>query len=693
MKVKLITKRLVCMLCIACLLGIGLFMPQPLPVQAESTIERLAGNTLYDTALAISNHGWDKATSVALANGENFPDALAGTVLAQKIGGPLLLTPPKSLYPSILPELKRLGTETVYLLGGTAAIDPSIQEILQDNGYRIKRLAGYDQYGTAAAIASEVSAQSSTAYLVYGQNFPDALSISSYAASKGIPLLMTKSSHVPPETIQTLKELGVSQVTLIGGTAVISDAVVEQLQSLPQPVQVQERIAGFDKYDTNTAVLRQLMFDPSLVYVATGENFPDALTGAALAAQSNHPIVLVPKTVPLNATTLSYLNERRTAGASFIIFGGWGAIPAKVEDVIRTGKVLARISLQYTQGSALEGNMGMLRQVQMIPSPATDYVDLIAPSWYYLNDEADGTISSTWDSHAADFKTFVDYVHARNLKVLPMLSATWATPATVDTVLTSAAKREILINQICERIQTINADGIVIDFELFSSSTGPSLTRFMQELYPRLHAQNKLVVIAVMAKTPSTPWLDRFNYYDLSQTVDYLHIMTYDYHTGTPGPIAPLQWMNQVIQYTKSQGVDLHKVLLGIPYYGADWWAINPSDPLDPNNYSKANRQSRGLYALEGNNPHSTSDDINGAMDLLTEHNAVLHREQTVPYFTYTVDDKYHRVYFEDAESWDAKLSLLAQYPLGGIGAWSLHWTTNPDTINQLFPLLKQHLR
>lgn len=689
----LMIKRLVGITCVACLLGISLFIPQPLPVQAESTIQRLAGNTLYDTALAISGSGWDKATSVVLANGQNFPDALAGTVLAQKVGGPLLLTPSKSLYSSILPELKRLGAQTVYLLGGTAANDPRLEKTLQDNGYQTKRLAGYDQYGTAAAIASEVSSQSPVAFLVNGDNFPDALSISAYAASKGIPLLMTKRSQVPVETLQALTELGVQQVTLIGGTAVISDAIVDQLQSLPQPIHVLERIAGVDKYETNTAVLRQLTFDPSIVYVATGENFPDALAGAALAAQSNHPIVLVPKTVPLNATSLSYLNERRTAGASFIIFGGWGAIPAKVEDVIRTGNVFPRISLQYAQGSTLKGSAGIQRQVEMIPSPATDYADLISPSWYYLNDEADGSISSEWDSHNGDCKTFVDYVHSRNLKVLPMLSSTWATPATVDKVLTSASTRSILINQLIERIQAIGADGIVIDLELMSSSTGPSLTLFMQELYPKLHALNKLVVMAVMARTPSTTWLNRFNYHDLAQSVDYLHIMTYDYHSSSPGPMAPLEWMNQVIQYTQSQGVDLHKVLLGIPYYGADWWAINPTDPFDPNSYSKANRQSRGLYTLDGPDPNSSSDDIIGAMDQLAQYNAVLQRDTTDPYFSYTVGNEFHQVYFDDAASWDAKLSLLAQYPLGGIGAWSLRWTTNPKTSDQLFPLLKKHLR
>lgn len=74
-------------------------------------------------------------------------------------------------------------------------------------------------------------------------------------------------------------------------------------------------------------------------------------------------------------------------------------------------------------------------------------------------------------------------------------------------------------------------------------------------------------------------------------------------------------------------------------------------------------------------------------------HNAVLQRDKTDSYFTYTVGNVFHRVYFDNATSWDAKFSLLEQYPLGGIGAWSLRWATSPKTIDQLFPLIKKHLR
>lgn len=110
-------------------------------------------------------------------------------------------------------------------------------------------------------------------------------------------------------------------MTLVGGTAVIKDSIEEQLSKLPQPVKVTARYAGYDQYETNTAVLNQLSFDTSKVYVATGQNFPDALAGAALAGKSNTPILLIPST-QLGDSTTNYLNQRRASGSAFTIFGG-----------------------------------------------------------------------------------------------------------------------------------------------------------------------------------------------------------------------------------------------------------------------------------------------------------------------------------------------------------------------------------
>src|SRR5680860_327567 len=642
---------------------------QPLNVQAsptESVTTRISGNTLYDTAVEISKKGWDYAPVVVLATGTNFPDALTGTVLAHKVNGPLLLTESDHLNPVVAAELRRLRTQEVNLLGGTVALQEKIAQSLKNQGILPRRISGLDQYGTAAAIAGVATPRSTQAFLVNGDHFADALSISSYAAAQCIPVLLTRRDSLPPETASALSQMGVQQVTLIGGKAVIKDTVEEQLGKLPQPVKVTARYAGFDQYETNTAVLNQLPFDTSTIYVATGENFPDALAGAALAAQSKSPIRLLPR-AQLGTSTTAYLNQKRASGSAFTIFGGWSVINYKLESIVRTGVVQSRISLQYTQ-SGLTGAQGMLAQVQSIPSPATDYADIIAPSWYYLDDTASGVVTGGWDATPRDYAQFSSAVHARNLKVLPVLQSSWASPKAADTVLASPTARAKLQSQIKERILSTNADGIVIDLEFMSNATGPYLTQFMKELYAQLHPLNKLVIQAVMARTGSEAWLGEFDYPALAQYVDYLNVMTYDYSHGSPGPIAPLDWTNRVLQYTRGQGVDMSKVLLGLPYYGVDWSTTDSG--------ASYKRRASGMAELSG----------------LTK-GPVQRDSSQIPYFNYSDALGVHTVYFDDVQSWNAKLQLLNQYRLGGVGAWSLKWTLNPVSIQHIFPLLKQYLR
>ncbi|KUO72007.1 MAG: glycosyl hydrolase family 18 [Desulfosporosinus sp. BRH_c37] len=660
-----VTKKVISVFCsLAFVLSITPI--HPLSVQAEPTesvTDRIYGNTLYDTAVEISKQGWDNAPVAVLATGGNFPDALTGTVLAHKVNGPLLLTESDHLNSAVSEELKRLGTQEVYLLGGTVALNPSIEQSLKDQGILPKRLSGLDQYGTAAAIASEATPSSSQAFLVNGERFADALSISSYAAAQGIPVLLTRSDSLPPETAQALTQMGVREVTLIGGKAVIQDTLEEQLSKLPQPVKVTSRYAGYDQYETNTVILNQLGFQTSKVYVATGENFPDALAGAALAAKDNAPILLLPRT-QLGASATAYLNQKRALGSSFTIFGGWGVINYKIESILRTGVAQPRISLQYTQGNL----QGMHTQVQSIPKPATDYADIIAPSLYYLDDTADGIVSGGWDSTPGDYVQFTASVHARNLKVLPVIQSSWASSQAVDTVLASPTARAKLESQIKERLLNTNADGIVIDFEFMSSATGPYLTQFMKELYALLHPLNKLVIEAVMPRTGSETWLEEFDYRALAQYVDYLNIMTYDYSHGSPGPIAPLDWTGRVLQYARGQGVDMNKVLLGLPYYGVDW----------------STTDSGASYTRKPN----------GMAELLELAKGPVQRDSSqIPHFNYSDTLGMHTVYFDDAQSWSAKMQLLNQYRLGGVGAWSLSWTLNPTSSSAIFPLLKQYLR
>ena len=95
--------------------------------------ERLFGANRYATACAVAtygvNHaglGWD---ALAIATGQNFPDALAGGVLQGKSGSVMLLTPTATLdggVRSILVTNKTIIHE-VRFLGGTGAVSPAVR--------------------------------------------------------------------------------------------------------------------------------------------------------------------------------------------------------------------------------------------------------------------------------------------------------------------------------------------------------------------------------------------------------------------------------------------------------------------------------------------------------------------------------------------------------------------------------------
>ncbi|MFA6809035.1 MAG: cell wall-binding repeat-containing protein, partial [Eubacteriales bacterium] len=595
-------------------------------------------------------------------------DALAGAVLANSaiINGPLLLTESNRLRPEVLEEIKRLHTQTVYILGGQSAITNNVENELKANGLQICRLQGNNRFETAASIATTAVKNSDQAYLASGSSFADALSISSYAASKGIPLLLTEKDKVPDATLNALKLLGVKKVTLIGGEGVISPNVKEQLESSFQV----DRLGGANRYLTNIAILNSLDYDTSQILVATGTAFPDALAGSVLAAKNSNPILLVPK-ADIPSQTITYLNTYRPEVNKFSILGGWGVINYEIESIVRTGTFHPRISLHFWDG---RGNYSTyVKQLSYVPDNLTDYIDILSPNFTgILND--DGSFGSRFET--LDYpQKIVALGQSYGAKVVPLIGGSGET---ADSILQSSTKRLTLVNNVDTLIKNTNADGILVDLEILSSSSEEGLTSLMKELYERLHPQNKLVIVSVFSRTSPTaePWLKAFNYHDLAQYVDYLQVMSYDKHytTSAPGPIAPLEWVDQVMAYAVSQVTDTNKILMGMPYYGRAWKTTD-------NGYTS--------YAFG----------LAGAIDTANEKNAVITRYTTeddpigIPTFKFTDDDGCQRTaFFDDNLSWGAKLDLLNKYSLGGIGSWSMGWI-NEESSSEIYPLIKERLR
>jgi hypothetical protein len=277
---------------------------------------RVSGADRIATSIAASQTAFPKADSarvVVLARYDSFADALAGTPLAAKEVGPLLLTVTSSLTTDTTTEISRVLPvgATIYLLGGNSAISPTVQTTLVTMGYVVQRLAGADRYATAVAIAGALG-NPTTVFEADGSNFPDALSAGSAAAQQGGAILLTAGSTMPSASSGYLAAHP-SVRYAIGGPAAKADKGATPL-------------VGSDRFATSLLVATTFFTSPAAVALASGINFPDALSGGAVASLSNGPMLLVPNVGTIPATTISYLASAGASASSAWLFGGTASV-------------------------------------------------------------------------------------------------------------------------------------------------------------------------------------------------------------------------------------------------------------------------------------------------------------------------------------------------------------------------------
>lgn len=302
-------------------------------------LPRLYGLSRYDTAIAISKKGWsDKSSAVILARGDDFPDALAGAPLAAKLKAPILLTHSSFLTEATEKEIIRLSPQEVFMLGSNNAISWQTEMDLTTKcsipSSKIHRLGGDDRYQTALLIVKylkEASFISDTAIIATGENFPDALSASNISSYLHMPIILTQQDYLPDIVKNNLKELGIKKTIIVGGTLAVSETISLWLQENGfSPM----RINGQNRYETARKIAdytTESKTKPENILIATGENFPDALSAGPYAANKGSTLVLLSKYNELPQDTADFLNLHKSEIKSIYLAGGTGALSLDVE--------------------------------------------------------------------------------------------------------------------------------------------------------------------------------------------------------------------------------------------------------------------------------------------------------------------------------------------------------------------------
>jgi putative cell wall-binding protein len=286
------------------------------------------GVSRYETAIKVSQKMYPAgAPAVVLATGVNFPDALCAAPLAKSYGGPILLVAPGSaLSASLLTEVTRLHPATIMIIGSGSAVSTGIEAQVKALSWAptVTRIFGAGRYSTAAAVADVLKARLGTVdkvVIANGTNYPDALAAAPLAAAKGWPILLTRTSALPPETAAAVTRMGATS-SLIAGSVGAVDAGVAAL--LPSPL----RKGGANRYETCALIVDyavSLGMKYTYLGLTVGNNFPDALAAGPMFAQKNGVLMLTPPTgVPTAISTRVVANK--AAVTSFVVVGG--AVPA-----------------------------------------------------------------------------------------------------------------------------------------------------------------------------------------------------------------------------------------------------------------------------------------------------------------------------------------------------------------------------
>ncbi|MBN9655081.1 cell wall-binding repeat-containing protein [Halobacillus sp. GSS1] len=256
----------------------------------------LAGKDRIKTAVEVSKslypNGFNKdgERTVVLATAYEFADALSAGPLAADLGNaPILLNRDDRLDPAVVEELKRLNANKVVILGGTNAISEKVQNELSSL-YTVERISGKNRIQSNLEINNRLSDVEGV-FVASSTSFPDALEASSIAAANGWAIVLTDEKEITEESLQFLHG---KEVAILGGTAVISEEVEETLIERNGGDRV-VRLSGINRYETVAATLDYFKDDmrSGTMLVATGRNYPDALTASAISARTKAPLILV----------------------------------------------------------------------------------------------------------------------------------------------------------------------------------------------------------------------------------------------------------------------------------------------------------------------------------------------------------------------------------------------------------------
>lgn len=190
-----------------------------------NSVERIGGKNRFEVSLNIAKKLNSTDTAI-VADGMNFPDALAIAPYAARNGHPILLANKDKLPTETQQALIDKQIKKTIIVGGEASVGKEVYNQLPSP----HRLSGIDRYEVAANVIRNLNQEPSSIFIATGSSFADALTGSVLAAKQNASLILSQQNKLPDSSISVIKEKNITKQKILGGTGSVSPQVVEQLK-------------------------------------------------------------------------------------------------------------------------------------------------------------------------------------------------------------------------------------------------------------------------------------------------------------------------------------------------------------------------------------------------------------------------------------------------------------------------------
>lgn len=238
----------------------------------------------------------------------------------------------------------------------------------------------------------------------------------------------------------------------------------------------------------------------------------------------------------------------------------------------------------------------------------------------------------------------------------------------VRKVFTDPVMRDRLINNIVLTATEKNYYGVVFNFGYIATEDSQQFVITVSKTAARLNRRGKLVIVTIITGVNDSG----IEFEALGRAANFIELRTFRWEQaqGPPAAVCPIDGIRETVSAVSAL-VDPRFILLALPNYGYDWM----------------------LPFVQGRTTAETISNVDAA-GRAGRTGAAVKYDETVqsPHFNYTDDTgAAHEVWFDDARSTRAKLELVNEYNLAGVGIWTI---MNPFPVgirvmNELFTIMK----